>query len=182
MASEVKVVTFLDMTSPDQLRPARTVPGLHLVAVEEPIVEILTIRTLHDDIAGPHGWSSLDWDEEQWRRWLADPALHHWYVEVAGERIGWACLRTRDGEVEIDSFGLRPDVIGRGYGGAALSALTELAWRLQAGSGGQPAMAVRRVWLHTSSTDHPHAERNYRARGFRTERIERTDLPATGGP
>lgn len=182
VASETKVVTFLEMTSPHELRPARVVPGLRLVAVADPVVEMPTIRALHDDIARPHGWSSLDWDEEQWRRWLADPALHHWYVEVAGERIGWACLRSRDGEVEINSFGLRPDALGRGYGGAALSALTEVAWQLHAGGGGQPAVAVRRVWLHTSSKDHPHAQLNYRARGFRTQRIEPTELPATGEP
>jgi hypothetical protein len=39
-----------------------------------------------------------------------------------------------------------------------LTLSTRLAWDL----GG-----VDRVWLHTSSFDHPHALHNYRSRGFR---------------
>jgi hypothetical protein len=31
---------------------------------------------------------------------------------------------------------------------------------------------VRRVWLHTSSRDHPHAKPNYERRGFRPFRTE----------
>lgn len=58
--------------------------------------------------------------------------------------------------MEIDSFGLLPAFIGRGLGGAFLSAGLRIIWDLP----------IRRVWLHTSSRDHPIAMRNYLARGF----------------
>lgn len=37
------------------------------------------------------------------------------------------------------------------------------AWDTVAADG----IPTRRVWLHTSSLDHPHAMRNYTRRGFR---------------
>jgi GNAT superfamily N-acetyltransferase len=65
-------------------------------------------------------------------------------------------------------FGLVPEFVGRGFGGALLTFAVELAWDLEAVG----APAIRRVWLHTSSRDHPHALRNYEARGFRPYRTE----------
>lgn len=64
--------------------------------------------------------------------------------------------------MEITTFGLVPDQVGQGLGGYALTlALTE-AWQLTPGA--------RRVWLHTSNLDDPHALPNYHRRGFRTFR------------
>jgi GNAT superfamily N-acetyltransferase len=73
------------------------------------------------------------------------------------------------GDVGIVVFGLFPEFIGKGLGGALLTLTTELAWTVTA-PGGTPA---RRVWVQTSSRDHPHARQNYEARGFRTFRRER---------
>ena len=70
---------------------------------------------------------------------------------------------TSDGVVGIVVFGLVPEYVGRGYGGAFLTLATELAWGLSAPDGTPP----RRVVVRTSSRDHPNAMRNYEARGFR---------------
>jgi GNAT superfamily N-acetyltransferase len=69
--------------------------------------------------------------------------------------------------VGIVVFGLVPELIGRGLGGALLTRATELAWELAAPGG--------RVWVQTSSHDHPHALRNYERRGFRAFRTEAAD-------
>jgi ribosomal protein S18 acetylase RimI-like enzyme len=77
---------------------------------------------------------------------------------VAGEDIGILSLNTRQfPEVEIDSFGILPGLIGRGIGRIFLSEALDTIW----------ADSAKRIWLHTSSDDHPNALRNYLARGFR---------------
>lgn len=84
-----------------------------------------------------------------------------------GEDIGWASLLVEaDGSIEIRAFGIRPEVVGCGYGGAFLTELVRHAWLMGADSDAPDAGASRRVWLRTSSWDHPHAVANYLARGF----------------
>jgi GNAT superfamily N-acetyltransferase len=64
------------------------------------------------------------------------------------------------GDVGIVLFGLVPEFIGRGFGGSLLTATVQLAWSL---SSERP---VQRVWLQTTSGDHPNAIENYKRRGF----------------
>lgn len=61
--------------------------------------------------------------------------------------------------MEITTFGLVPEFVGKGLGGYALTLAVTEAWNLTPN--------VRRVWLHTSNLDHPHALPNYEHRGFR---------------
>ncbi|MEU8391322.1 GNAT family N-acetyltransferase [Micromonospora sp. NPDC048843] len=126
------------------------------------------LREVHDRFALAHRWSSLVWSHWDWIEWLSDPALRHWWIEVNDELAGWGCLRWHSGpEVELDAFGLRPEWTGHGCGGWALSLLTEAAWNLQGPQGSaELGERTRRVWLHTSSWDHPQALANYLARGF----------------
>jgi GNAT superfamily N-acetyltransferase len=63
--------------------------------------------------------------------------------------------------VGIVVFGLVPTFTGKGYGAEFLIRATELAWQLRTDK------PTRRVWLQTSSLDHPHALSNYERRGFR---------------
>ena len=57
----------------------------------------------------------------------------------------------------IHNFGLLSQFIGQGLGGHLLSQAVKRAWAWGASS----------VWLSTCSHDHPHALKNYLARGFR---------------
>ena len=59
-------------------------------------------------------------------------------------------------------FGLLPDFIGGGLGGALLTKAVERAFDLGA----------TRAWVHTCSLDHPQALANYLARGMRVYRTE----------
>lgn len=72
-------------------------------------------------------------------------------------------LAQPEANVEIATFGLVPELVGRGLGGPALTLAVRLAWNQVNPDDLAP---VRRVWLHTSSLDHPRALANYRARGF----------------
>ena len=60
-------------------------------------------------------------------------------------------------DVEIASFGLLPQFIGKGFGGRLLTRAVERAW--EAGA--------ERIWVHTCTLGGPAALSNYRARGFR---------------
>lgn len=158
-----QTVTYLEMTSPDQLLAAKAPPAE--VALDRVDATALAlIRSTHDRIAAPHHWSSLEWSEQQWSDLLARSGVRSWIARVGPDVIGLVQLELHPGRgVEITKFGLVPEFVGRGFGGHLLTLATRLAWDV----GG-----VDRVWLHTSSFDHPHALGNYRNRGFRQFRVE----------
>ncbi|HEX2036217.1 MAG TPA: GNAT family N-acetyltransferase [Chloroflexota bacterium] len=172
---EVTVTTwYLEMLDPAWLRPpsgaGRSVPaGLTLVRAEVPCPELN--RFLYTAVGGDWWWTDrLAWTYERWLAYLDRPALQTWVGYVSGTPAGYFELERQEGagpgagpEVEIASFGLLPRFIGRGLGGALLTAAVERAWAI----GGDPGAGVRRVWVHTCSLDGPHALANYRARGFR---------------
>lgn len=157
-----KTITYLEMTSPRWLRPARVSPA---VALEPVSGEAPLVRTLHDRVAGPHDWASMYWSDTLWRKWAT--RARHWIITVDAEPAGLtSVIADASGSVELTAFGLAREFIGYGHGGHALTLSIRSAWSLAV----EPE--VRRVWLHTSSTDHSHALPNYLARGFTVFRTE----------
>jgi RimJ/RimL family protein N-acetyltransferase len=153
-----QTITYLEMTSPNQLLAGRAPPA-EVTIDSVDATALALIRSTHDRIATPHHWSSLDWSEQQWSDLLARGGVRSWTAHIGVEAIGLVQLEIHpDHDVEIIKFGLVPEFVGRGFGGHLLTLAAGLAW----GVGG-----VHRVWLHTSSFDHPHALHNYRSRGFR---------------
>ena len=164
-----QTVTWLEMTSPDQLRPGRLPPEpVELVPVGPPLAPLLGESTTQ--VGKPHGWSSrLAWSAAQWAEHLAKPGVRAWLARVGGDPAGVVEVEARPAhEVEITVFGLVPEFVGRGFGGHLLTQAVRLAWEI-AQPDGAP---TRRVWLHTASADHAHALPNYQARGFRVVRSE----------
>ncbi|MEV6711594.1 GNAT family N-acetyltransferase [Lentzea sp. NPDC051208] len=154
------VVSYLEMKSPQELRPARD-RGTEVELRE--VSDVDTIRAVHDRVAGPYGWMSLAWTAEKWRESLDRPGVRTWVPRIDGADAGFALLCfDPGGDVEIDFFGLAPEFTGRGLGGHFLTVVTRTAW--EAGA--------TRVWLRTSSYDHPHARASYEARGFRLFKTE----------
>ena len=170
-----ETITSLEMTEVSQLVPARPPPArleLHEVGAAE--AELL--RSTYVRIGAPHGWvGRTAWSDEQWAEELARPGVRAWVARVESEVAGFVELEAEpSGDVGIVVFGLVPEFVGRGFGGAFLTLATELAWTRTC-PGGVPA---RRVWVQTSSRDHPHARRNYERRGFRACRVERKSSEA----
>jgi GNAT superfamily N-acetyltransferase len=168
-----ETVTYLEMTSPDQLRPGRLAAApVELVKLDQAAASVL--RWTYAQIAAPLNWQSRrTWSDEQWEQLLARPEVHAWIAWVGDQVAGLVELQVRSGgDVEIAVFGLVPAFIGKGFGAHLLTVGTRLAWKVEPPDGDR----VRRVWLHTSSRDHPHAKPNYERRGFRpflTERRQR---------
>lgn len=151
------------MTAPGQLVPAAPVPGLTLEPVDRssPFVPGFLAR-----IGAPYGWKSATRTEPEWAIWFTKhPDLTFWLLSFEGEPAGMVTYDLHPGgEAEILTFGLLPEFVGKGLGGFALTLGVQQAWAL--------ASSVNRVWLHTSTLDHPRALPNYHRRGFRTFKTE----------
>jgi GNAT superfamily N-acetyltransferase len=162
-----ETITSLEMTAPDQLVPGRPPPApLRLREVGSSTVP--EAGAVWKRIGAPYGWRGRSaWSEAEWAQELTRPGVRAWIAMAEDEVAGLVEIEAQpNGDVGINYFGLVPEFIGRGFGGALLTMATELAWTMTA-LNGEPA---RRVWLQTSSRDHPHALPNYEARGFRVFR------------
>lgn len=161
------LTTYLEMTAPHDLRPAPVVPVLGLLRIDSssPLV-----RTTQARVGEPYGWRSASRTADEWEAKLrARPLRQYWLITHEREPAGVAYLEPQHGgDVEITAFGLLPDHIGRGLGGYALTLALRQAWATEPVG----ADAVRRVWLHTCTNDHPRALRTYLARGLRRYRVD----------
>jgi GNAT superfamily N-acetyltransferase len=155
--------THLEMTSPTQIRPAKpsAIP-LDIVQARIPCPELN--RFLYTAVGTQWWWySRLPWNRARWLAYLDRPELETWVACVSGTPAGYFELERQDvGNVEIAYFGVLPGFIGKGLGGALLTAAVQRAW----------AMDAARVWVHTCDLDHPAALPNYQARGFKIFRVE----------
>ena len=161
---------YLEMHGRADLRPARpTQLAFTLARAEAPCPDLN--RFLYAAVGAQWWWHTRRvWDHEQWLAYLDRPDLETWVAYVAGTPAGYFELeRQQTGAVQIQYFGLLPEFIGHGLGGALLTAAVERAWDLGA----------TRVWVHTCDLDHPQALKNYTARGFRLYRTvqDLEDLP-----
>ncbi|MBO2445865.1 GNAT family N-acetyltransferase [Actinomadura barringtoniae] len=157
-----EIVTFVEMTDRDQLEPAAPVEGLVLERTEwDARVPEMLAR-----VGTPYGWKSARRTATEWETWRAgSPRRMYWLLVFEGEPIGIITYEPYpDGDVEIRSFGLVPERVGTGLGSYALTLGVRQAWEVMPD--------VRRVWLHTSSLDHPNALPNYERRGFRVFKVE----------
>ena len=173
MARIVEVVrTYLELRDPRHLRASPLPPGDAQIAARRPC-SVSTYRRLYRAVGAPWHWRDrLAWSDDELQRHLDDPDVAVWELMAGGESAGFFELRRgREGDVEIAYFGLAPEFIGRGLGGALLTRAVEEAW----------ALGARRVWLHTCTLDSPHALPNYRARGFVPYKIERYETDVEPG-
>jgi GNAT superfamily N-acetyltransferase len=155
--------TYLEMTSPDALRPWRVADD-DLDISHCPDCSIGLFRALYADVGREYRWvDRLAWTDDEVRAYLADPAVTIWLLTVSGTRAGYFELRRdADGGVEIAYFGLLPGFTGRRLGAHLLTEAVARAW----------SMGARRVWLHTCTFDHPAALPNYLKRGFTVFKTE----------
>ncbi|MET7278092.1 GNAT family N-acetyltransferase [Kribbella sp. NPDC005582] len=151
-------VTSLEMTSPADLQPGAPPPSPVTLDHGPPAA---AVRDLYNRIWAPLGPSGRsDWTEAQWTAELSQPGIHTYQATIRDTPAGFAELSVEaHGSVGIVVFGLVPEFQSKGYGAAFLTAVTRTAWTLNA--------PTTRVWLQTSSNDHPHALCNYVQRGFR---------------
>ncbi len=171
------VRTYLELATPEQLRPADFPAGPPEVrVVPRPGCTAAEYRWLYDAVGRAYRWRDrLAWSEAELAAWLARDDVAVWVLERRdGADADWRpagyyeLARDAEGGVEIVYFGLLADAQGRGWGRALLAHAARAAW----------AMGATRVWLHTCTLDGPAALPNYLGRGFRPVREERYHVPA----
>ena len=165
MSRAVEVVrTYLELRSPEQLRPARE-PDLPARFVRHENCSTEHYRRLYGNVGSAWHWRDRDsWSDDQLSALLGSPDVAVWECLVGDDSAGYFELaRQADSSVEIVYFGLIERFFGRGLGGAMLTRAAREAW----------AMGANRVWLHTCTLDSPRALPNYEARGFAEFKQER---------
>jgi ribosomal protein S18 acetylase RimI-like enzyme len=158
------ITTYLEMRSPEQLRPKR---GNARFQVREPTERDWGFnRDLYFAVGEQWDWiDKRPWTDEQWKRYATAPGLRTFAAYYDDTLAGYYELRRDvEGGVEIAYFGLLPEFIGRGLGGALLTSAIEEAC----------LMSPKRIWVHTCNRDHPQALANYQARGMIVYKIEET--------
>src|SRR5581483_2158111 len=160
------VTTYLEMHSPDRLRPKRCADGRFQIR-EKKECDWRFNRDLYLAVGQMWSWNDKQrWTDKQWKEYVRELRTFAAYYD--GSVAGYYELR-RDNEsgVEIAYFGLLPEFIGRGFGGALLRCAIEEAWHM--------SPSLSRVWVHTCNLDHPAALANYQARGMVVYKQERTE-------
>ena len=162
------ITTYLEMRSPDQLRPNRA--DARFQVREKTDRDWRFNRDLYFRVGEQWNWIDKRlWTDEQWKEYAAAPELRTFAAYGGDALAGYYELRQdTEGGVEIAYFGLLPEFIGRGLGGALLTSAIEQAWSRRGG------IAPKRVWVHTCNRDHPQALANYQARGMVVYKIEET--------
>ena len=168
IAAKLLITTYLEMRSPDEFRPK---PADARFQVREQTERDWRFnRDLYFRVGEQWDWSDRrPWTDKQWKEYAMATELRTFAGYYDESLAGYYELRQdAEGGIEIAYFGLLPEFIGRGLGGALLTSAIEEAW---SGSG---EIAPVRVWVHTCNRDHPQALANYQARGMRVYKVEQT--------
>jgi GNAT superfamily N-acetyltransferase len=157
--------TYLELRDPSRLQ-RKALPATDARFVHAARCEVARYRELYTRVGGPWHWRDrLAWSDDRLAENLARPNVAVWELRVGDALGGYFELELQsDGAVEVVYFGLAPEFIGKGFGGAMLTRAVDEAF----------AMGANRVWLHTCTLDSPHALPNYKARGFtETGKVEK---------
>jgi GNAT superfamily N-acetyltransferase len=169
-SSQPLVTTYLEMRAPDRLRAKRCADARFQIR-EENESDWRFNRDLYFRVGEQWEWvDKRTWTDEQWEQYAATSELRTFAAYYDDTLAGYYELRRdAEGGVEIAYFGLLPEFIGRGLGGALLTSAIEEAWSRRGG------IAPKRVWVHTCNRDHPQALTNYQARGMIVYKVEQTE-------
>jgi GNAT superfamily N-acetyltransferase len=166
------VVTYLEMVR----RPAKSELSSNELALRRiQHAGLEWYRALYRRVGAQWLWfSRLEMTDAQLSEQLARPGNELFVAERNGKEIGMTELdRSNAKDVEITSFGLLPESIGKGFGRPFMHELLKQAWNA----------STERVWLHTCNFDGPAALSFYIKCGFRPYKraIEVGDDPRITG-
>jgi GNAT superfamily N-acetyltransferase len=150
--------TFLEMRDPARLKRKELPAGHAARFIRCRPCSVEHYREIYRRVGEPWHWRDRNaWSDEKLAATLANPDVHVWELRVGNDLGGYFELEKQPGPaVEIVYFGLAPEAIGKGFGGAMLTKAVDEAW----------ALGTEVVWLHTCTLDSKMALPNYVARGF----------------
>jgi|SRR5208282_1803994 len=170
------VVTYLEMLKRPALPDVSSSPvsrDVQLRPLQNPPLD--WYRSIFRRAGAQWLWfSRLQMTDAQLTAVLHNPNIEFFVAESAAREIGIAELdRSQPSNVEITSFALFSEAIGKGLGRPFMAQLLDRAW----------TPATTRVWLHTCNLDAPAALTFYMRCGFRPYKraIEVADDPRLRG-
>jgi len=154
------LATSMEMTDSDHLSVADRVADVSLTPTQP---RSWVIKPLHDRIAAPAEWRSMNWSAEQWRRRLTNPRVRYATILVAKQTAGLVEFESQpNAEVEITMFGLLPEFDEPARAAYAFSLATRVAWALPDSLGRMPRRVIVRIPVH----ELPESQLDYSARGY----------------
>jgi GNAT superfamily N-acetyltransferase len=160
------IVTYLEMRSRPTLVVTRPFRTAMLLRLEEPTVAFY--RYLYSAVGERWGWTArASMSDADLLALISDPLVEVFVLYQGGIPAGFFELDRRvTDEVELVHFGLAPEFIGRGLGKPLLASAVETAWDEE----------PERVWVKSTSRDHPRGLLTYQWAGFVPYREERTSV------
>jgi GNAT superfamily N-acetyltransferase len=152
------VITYLEMLArPAGRRAPAPLEKLAVMRAEGCTVSFY--RYLYDTVGAPWLWFERRIiDDATLAAQIGKPTIEIFVLYVRGVPAGFFELDTAaPRETKLLYFGLVPDFIGRRLGPYMLQAAIDRAWL---------ARPIERMWLHTSTFDHPRALGVYQRAGF----------------
>jgi ribosomal protein S18 acetylase RimI-like enzyme len=151
-------ITYLEMTAKPPRLP-RPAPAIKLALMRAERCTPSFYRYLYIQVGEPCLWfERRQWSDEQLQAHLARPDIEVYVFYAGGVPAGYFELqRAATGDTELCYFGLLPDFIGQRLGFHFLQAAVDTGW----------LGTTKRLWVHTSTYDHPRALGLYQRAGFR---------------
>ena len=155
MATEV-IITYLEMVARPSLVVTRPNRSGMLLRLEDPTVGFY--RYLYEAVGSRWGWiERAEMTDDDLVEVIGDERVEIFVLYMGGVPAGTFELDRRvEGEVELRHFGLAPEFIGRGLGKHLLASAIDAAWDHE----------PERVWVRSSSLDHPRGLLTYQWAGF----------------
>ncbi len=151
------VVTYLEMTTPEPVRPVPDIQGFAIRRVTNP--DVAWYRDLFRRV-GAQEWlwfSRLQLDDAELAAILTDPAVHIYAAQLDGQDEGLVELDFRTGgQCELAFFGTTRALMGKGAGRTMMNHAITSAW----------AEPITLLHVHTCTADHPAALAFYQRSGF----------------
>jgi len=150
------ITTYLEMLARPSLVVTRPHRSGMLLRLEEPTIGFY--RYLYETVGSRWGWTGRSaMSDEELMEVIRDDRVEIFVLYMGGVPAGTFELDRRvDGEIELRNFGLAPDFIGRGLGKHLLASAVDAAWDHE----------PERVWVRSSSLDHPRGLLTYQWAGF----------------
>ena len=131
MRTEPLITTYLEMRSRDQLRPKRA--DTRFQVREKTERDWRFNRDLYLHVGDQWDWiDKRSWADDQWKEYATAPELRTFAAYYDDALAGYyELLPHKESGIEIAYFGLLPEWIGRGLGGALLTSAIEEAWSME---------------------------------------------------
>jgi len=163
MTYEVKR-NYLEITSIHDLKENKKIYKDYTITLLDP-VDFQLNRFFYKNIGKNYKWvDRLVWSETKWIDYVSNRNVKTFILKNKNDLAGFfeSIFHVEKNEIEIAYFGVLEEYQNKKLGSYLLSEAIKKSFEND----------IKRVWLHTCSTDHKNALNNYIARGMKIFKSE----------